>query len=841
MICAITKNLPLFRKNMVVHLQTARICKGESLSRVSVSSVISQTNAIPLTHSLSAKVENTQGPVCFPKTASTPVPSSPSRFANPQDVKPHIGADPASSSLAASTNGSSDTGKPLSSSSGGSNGNNLALDPSLDLSRPAPRAGQPSFLKNTGDGIIRTPGPGQMVSPKEAFLDYEDILKRGRQPQMQGSPQQQNQQHFQRQPQQQGSPMQQSQQFKLPSQSRGGDIQVPQMNLPQMPPPQQPQQNSFQAQPEQPPPPGQSYDGPDAQLLAALGGQRAMSHQGSPPNRGQQLPNTQQHQQQQRGIHQMGNQGSPQQRPLQTQPAPQPMTQQQQNAARQAAYQGFMAQPPPPPPIGQNTSTDIQVPQSNAPTSNVGTPSAGQSSLPPLPNYQSAPAPLAFNDGSFFSHQAILASLQAEENAKAAAAAAAVMGFQNGNWNGGNGQQPGQQQQNGTQGQYNFAQPGQQQVQQGLPGFGAPAPAGASVLGDFSFEQHFGAPPPAGTSPDASTSSRKRIKGKSGSRGTLSRSNSTTSNSGGGRNKAMAAEARALQGQYGGAFNFGTFAGNNNNGIGSGAGGNGGNNEVDAEGEDEEDSKPQYNSRGMPKRKSASAARELAQAQQQDHNEEYEYQGFIPKGSGTAGGVMPTTGVPPSANLGAGGSGAAGDNDTDDSDDDDGDEWVAEESDDSYGRKKKGTNKRGRKSGGKASLTPAEAEALRAASPTTAAAALAAAAAGNGSFDFSNLLGDYSVGSPDSASGTPGPSGKKRKHNAAPPGSGNISCDYVDPKTGERCPVKFRRPYDQARHMETVHSGTAEKAKWACITCKKSFSRKDALIRHGRISNHATM
>jgi len=709
------------------------------------------------------------------------------------------------------------------------------------------RAGQPSFLKNTGDGVIRTPGPNQMVSPKEAFKDYEDVLKRRSQThtQMQGSP---CQQQMQMSPQQQphGSPMQQSAQYKQPQMQRG-DIQVPQMNLPQMPPPQQPQQNSFQAQLQQPPPPGQNFDGADAQLLAALGASHSLGHQGSPPqNRGQQLPpNQQQHQQ--RAMHQMGKQGSPQQQiQLQTQPAPQPMSVQQQAAARQAAYQSFMAHPPP---TGPNSSTDIQVPQSNLPSANVGTPSAGQSSLPPLPNYQTAPAPLAFNDGSFFSHQAILASLAAEEQAKAAAAAAAVMGFQNGTWNGasgGNGQQQGQNGGN-NQGQYNFAQPGQSQQQgqqhQGqLPNFAAPGTS--SVLGDFSFEQHFGAPTPAGNSPDASTSSRKRIKGgKSGSRGTLSRSNSTTSNNGSGssiRNKAMAAEARALQQgaqpQYGGAFNFGAFANNNNNSALPN------NNEVDAEGEeDDEDSKPQFNSRGIQKRKSASTARELAQAQQKDHGEEFEYQGWVPKGSGSAGGVT-DAGIPPSARVGAGGAAGAGaEDDSDDSDDDDGDEWVAEESDDSYGRKKKG-NKRGRKSTGSkyASLTPAEAEALRAASPTTAAAALASVNA-NGQFDFSQLMGDYSVGSPDSASGsTPGAS-KKRKTNAAAPGSGNISCDYVDPKTGERCPVKFRRPYDQARHMETVHSGTTEKSKWACITCKKSFSRKDALIRHGRISNHATM
>jgi hypothetical protein len=798
--------------------------------------------------------------------------------------------------------------KPSSTTSSSNGSNNIPLDPSLGLAssssqmqqghssnsaegRPSPRPGQPSFLKNTGDSTIRTPGPGQLVSPKQAFNDYEDMVKR----QQRGS-----HQPIVQQQQQQGSPqLQQQGQFKHPQQQRpqAGDIQVPQMNLPQMPQPQQAQaqqqqqhlppvqqqqhhhqqlQNAFQAQTTAPPIPPTGFDGTDAQLLAALGAQqqRPAGLQGSPHQQQQQrmAPQQQQQQQQQRP---MGQQGSPRQQ-FQTQPVPQAMTAQQQNAARQAAYQGFMAQPPPPPTAGapknsnntssstdiqvpqtagaaknnNNTSTDIQVPQAVGSvgagiTSNVGTPSAGQSSLPPLPNYQSAPVPLGYGDGSFFSHQAILASLAAEENAKAAAAAAAVMGFQNGNWNAqnGGGAVGGGQQQQPFPG-YNAGQqqPQQSGQQAGLPPFAAPGTS--SVLGDFSFEQHFGPPPPAGNSPDASTSSRKRIKGgKGGNRGSLSRSNSTTSQNGNGngRNKGMAAEARALQGAgtnpYGGAFNFGTYGGNALGMPGMPNVG-GGNNEVDAEGEDEDDSKPQFNSRGIAKRKSASTARELAQAQQKDHVEEYEYQGFIPKGTNAASATV--TGLPPSTAANTNISTGIADSDDSD-DDDDGDEWVAEESDDSYGKKRK-NNKRGRRSmggNGKASLTAAEAEALRAASPATAAAALAAVNA-NGSFDFSQLTG-FQPDSPDGSGSTPGPSSKRRKNNAAPPGSGNISCDFVDPKTGERCPVKFRRPYDQARHMETVHSGTQEKAKWSCVTCKKSFSRKDALIRHGRISSHDTM
>lgn len=57
------------------------------------------------------------------------------------------------------------------------------------------------------------------------------------------------------------------------------------------------------------------------------------------------------------------------------------------------------------------------------------------------------------------------------------------------------------------------------------------------------------------------------------------------------------------------------------------------------------------------------------------------------------------------------------------------------------------------------------------------------------------------------------------------------------------CGVVFRRPYDLARHKETIHGvGNGDKAPrksdWKCGECDGMFSRKDALIRHARIRGH---
>lgn len=75
-------------------------------------------------------------------------------------------------------------------------------------------------------------------------------------------------------------------------------------------------------------------------------------------------------------------------------------------------------------------------------------------------------------------------------------------------------------------------------------------------------------------------------------------------------------------------------------------------------------------------------------------------------------------------------------------------------------------------------------------------------------------------------------------------GSGSIVCNHVN-SDGSVCGVIFRRPYDLARHKETIHGeglkGEKVKAKeWRCAECGGTFSRKDALLRHGRIRGHAT-
>ncbi|GAA5952183.1 hypothetical protein JCM21900_006934 [Sporobolomyces salmonicolor] len=99
---------------------------------------------------------------------------------------------------------------------------------------------------------------------------------------------------------------------------------------------------------------------------------------------------------------------------------------------------------------------------------------------------------------------------------------------------------------------------------------------------------------------------------------------------------------------------------------------------------------------------------------------------------------------------------------------------------------------------------------------------------------------------------TSAPPTKRRRRAPAPSSTSTSStaiiCDHMDTSTGARCGVVFRRPYDLARHKETIHgeSLTGEKLApgkvkdWRCAECGGTFSRKDALLRHGRIRGHRT-
>lgn len=95
-----------------------------------------------------------------------------------------------------------------------------------------------------------------------------------------------------------------------------------------------------------------------------------------------------------------------------------------------------------------------------------------------------------------------------------------------------------------------------------------------------------------------------------------------------------------------------------------------------------------------------------------------------------------------------------------------------------------------------------------------------------------------------------GEGGSKKRSSAgtggsnAPVSSGGIECNHQN-SDGSVCGVIFRRPYDLARHKETIHGeglkGEKVKAKeWRCEECGGTFSRKDALLRHGRIRGHVT-
>lgn len=115
---------------------------------------------------------------------------------------------------------------------------------------------------------------------------------------------------------------------------------------------------------------------------------------------------------------------------------------------------------------------------------------------------------------------------------------------------------------------------------------------------------------------------------------------------------------------------------------------------------------------------------------------------------------------------------------------------------------------------------------------------------------------------PSAASAT----GTTTKPNAPVAADGTTKCDYVSPITGAACQTAFHRPYDLARHRETIHAreeaGFIREGKlrleecvvlgkevdpkkstavveWKCKTCGANFSRKDAMLRHERLRHNA--
>ncbi|GAA6042206.1 hypothetical protein JCM8097_005092 [Rhodosporidiobolus ruineniae] len=99
---------------------------------------------------------------------------------------------------------------------------------------------------------------------------------------------------------------------------------------------------------------------------------------------------------------------------------------------------------------------------------------------------------------------------------------------------------------------------------------------------------------------------------------------------------------------------------------------------------------------------------------------------------------------------------------------------------------------------------------------------------------------------PSSASSGPPPPKRRRRapaaSSAAAAGPNAILCDHTN-ADGSPCGVAFRRPYDLARHKETIHGedlggGKVKSKEWKCEECGGTFSRRDALLRHGRIRGH---
>ncbi|GAA5968815.1 hypothetical protein JCM3765_001274 [Sporobolomyces pararoseus] len=118
-------------------------------------------------------------------------------------------------------------------------------------------------------------------------------------------------------------------------------------------------------------------------------------------------------------------------------------------------------------------------------------------------------------------------------------------------------------------------------------------------------------------------------------------------------------------------------------------------------------------------------------------------------------------------------------------------------------------------------------------------------AASSSSNRRNNSNKDFNAPPPKRRRRAPATTGKGGGSTTKSNAKGSIACDFVS-DAGEHCGVVFRRPYDLARHKETIHGVTMKGEKlppgktkeWKCKECGGTFSRKDALLRHGRIRGH---
>ncbi|PRT52975.1 hypothetical protein B9G98_00595 [Wickerhamiella sorbophila] len=93
---------------------------------------------------------------------------------------------------------------------------------------------------------------------------------------------------------------------------------------------------------------------------------------------------------------------------------------------------------------------------------------------------------------------------------------------------------------------------------------------------------------------------------------------------------------------------------------------------------------------------------------------------------------------------------------------------------------------------------------------------------------------DVARAEPPAAPARPTPAGNTKRKKVA---HGPNRCDMVLP-SGEPCNKAFTRPYDLARHQETIHAQVRKM--FTCPECgdkSKTFSRMDALSRHIRIKH----